>query len=154
MAKRKNESQLSMVNNYWSPAILCERPLETDFVPRTDVHTPHNILVPLRWNDPIVRLLPKSDRRVQALTDGLRADDLKWISGYVSVKEPHSPPLWWHQDWWCWDHPLSYRRMAPQIGVLCSRSRLRGSSAWQNHTIWSVVQSQAAGETIARVEQS
>jgi|SRR6266478_4508532 hypothetical protein len=32
MAKRKNESQLSMVNNYWSPAILCERPLETDFV--------------------------------------------------------------------------------------------------------------------------
>ncbi len=32
MAKRKNESQLSMVNNYWSPAILCDRPLETDFV--------------------------------------------------------------------------------------------------------------------------
>ena len=30
-----------------------------------------------------------------------------------------SPPLWWHQDWWCWDHPLTYRRMAPQIAVLC-----------------------------------
>ena len=95
------------------------RRIDPDFIPRTDVHTPHNTLVPLRWNDPIVRLLLKSDRRVQALTDGLRADDLKWISGYVSVKEPHSPPLWWHQDWWCWDHPLSYRRMAPQIGVLC-----------------------------------
>jgi hypothetical protein len=80
---------------------------------------PHNTLVPLRWNDPIVRLLLKSDRRVQGLTDVLRADDLKWISGYVSVKEPHSPPLWWHQDWWCWDHPLSYRRIAPQIAVLC-----------------------------------
>jgi hypothetical protein len=74
MAKRKNESQLSMVNNYWSPAILCDRPLETDFVrdgfvvlerfvnkvelkqdctarridpdfiPRTDVHTPPILL--------------------------------------------------------------------------------------------------------------
>jgi len=149
MAKRKNESQLSMVNNYWSPAILCDRPLETDFVrdgfvvlesfvnkvelkkivplvesiltssPELTCTRPPNTLVPLRWNDPIVRLLLKSDRRVQALTDGLRADDLKWISGYVSVKEPHSPPLWWHQDWWRWDHPLSYRRMAPQIGVLC-----------------------------------
>src|SRR3989442_11996238 len=44
---------------------------------------PHNTLAPLRWNDPIVGLLLKSDRRVQALTDVLRADDLKWISGYV-----------------------------------------------------------------------
>jgi hypothetical protein len=80
---------------------------------------PHNTPVPLRWNDPIVRLLLKSDRRVQGLTDVLRADDLKWISGYVSIKEPHSPPLWWYQDWWCWDHQLSYRRMAPQVAVLC-----------------------------------
>ena len=30
------------------------------------------------------------------------ADDLRWISGYVSAKEPRSPALWWHQDWWCW----------------------------------------------------
>jgi hypothetical protein len=66
---------------------------------------PHNTLAPLRWNDVIVRLLLTSDRRMQALTDALRAADLKWISGYVSIKEPHSPPLWWHQDWWCWDHP-------------------------------------------------
>jgi ectoine hydroxylase-related dioxygenase (phytanoyl-CoA dioxygenase family) len=38
---------------------------------------------------------------------------------YVSVKEPYRPPLWWHQDWWCWDHPVSYRQTAPQIAVLC-----------------------------------
>ena len=80
---------------------------------------PHNTLVPLRWNDAIVRMLLASRRRVRALTDVLRADDLKWISGYVSVKEPNSPPLWWHQDWWCWDHPVSYRQTAPQIAVLC-----------------------------------
>src|SRR2546426_2127064 len=124
MLKRKNESQSSMVNHNWPPAILRHRPLETDFVRDgfavlesfvnkvelkkivplvetvvTSSHElactrPHNTLAPLRWNDPIVGLLLKSDRRVQALTDVLRADDLKWISGYVSIKEPHSPPLW------------------------------------------------------------
>jgi ectoine hydroxylase-related dioxygenase (phytanoyl-CoA dioxygenase family) len=53
------------------------------------------------------------------LRAGLGAGDLKWISGYVSLKEPHSPALWWHQDWWCWDHPISYRRAAAQVAVLC-----------------------------------
>ena len=133
----------------WSPATLGDRPLETDFVRDgfavldgfvnevdlkdlvpliesilTSSHElactrPHNTLVPLRWNDPIVRLLLESALSMQALTDALRADDLKWISGYASIKEAQSPPLWWHQDWWCWDHPLSYRRMAPQVAVLC-----------------------------------
>jgi ectoine hydroxylase-related dioxygenase (phytanoyl-CoA dioxygenase family) len=79
---------------------------------------PHNTLAPLRWNDPTVRFLLKS-ARVQALKKVLCATDLKWISGYISIKEPTSPPLWWHQDWWCWDHPFSYRRMAPQVAVLC-----------------------------------
>jgi hypothetical protein len=27
------------------------------------------------------------------------ATDLRWISGYVTVKEPRTPPRWWHQDW-------------------------------------------------------
>jgi hypothetical protein len=75
---------------------------------------PYNTLLPLRWNDAIVGFLLNSGRRIQALTDALQANDLKWISGYVSVKEPHSPPLWWHQDWWCWDHPATYQPTAPQ----------------------------------------
>jgi len=138
-----------MITNNCSPAALCDRPVETSFVRDgftvlesfvnevelkqiiplvesvlTSSHElackrPHNILAPLRWNDPIVRVLLKSAIRVNALTVVLGADDLKWISGYISVKEPHSPPLWWHQDWWCWDHPLSYRRFAPQVAVLC-----------------------------------
>jgi ectoine hydroxylase-related dioxygenase (phytanoyl-CoA dioxygenase family) len=80
---------------------------------------PHNTLVPLRWNDATISLLLGSQRRVQVLIDALHAYDLKWISGYVSVKEPHSPPLWWHQDWWCWDHPATYRPAALQIALLC-----------------------------------
>jgi ectoine hydroxylase-related dioxygenase (phytanoyl-CoA dioxygenase family) len=80
---------------------------------------PHNTLVPLRWNDAAISLLLGSERRVRVLIDALHAYDLKWISGYVSVKEPHSPPLWWHQDWWCWDHPATYRPAALQIALLC-----------------------------------
>ena len=80
---------------------------------------PHNILVPLRWNDRIVELLLAPDSRQQMLAEVISAEDLKWISGYVSLKEAYSPPLWWHQDWWCWDHPMSYRRAAPQVALLC-----------------------------------
>jgi hypothetical protein len=149
MVKRKNGSQSAIGNNNWSPASLCDQHFETDFVRNgfavlegfvnevelkdlvplvesilTSSHElacrrPHNTLVPLRWNDPIVRLLLKSDARMQALTDAIRADDLKWISGYVSVKEAHSPPLWWHQDWWCWDHPATYQPPASQVALLC-----------------------------------
>jgi hypothetical protein len=149
MVKRKSGSQSAIRNNNWTPARLCDQHFETDFVRNgfavlegfvsevelkdlvplvesilTSSHElactrPHNTLVPLRWNDPIVRLLLKSDTRIQALTDALRADDLKWISGYVSVKEAHSPPLWWHQDWWCWDHPATYQPTASQVALLC-----------------------------------
>jgi hypothetical protein len=80
---------------------------------------PHNTLLPLRWNDSVVRLVLASSARVRALAEAVGAVDPKWISGYVSIKEPRSPALWWHQDWWCWDHPVSFRRPAPQIAVLC-----------------------------------
>lgn len=80
---------------------------------------PHNTLIPLRWNDPVVQQFLMSARRVQALVDALGADDLKWISGYISIKEAYSPALWWHQDWWCWDHSVSYQREAPQVATLC-----------------------------------
>jgi ectoine hydroxylase-related dioxygenase (phytanoyl-CoA dioxygenase family) len=52
---------------------------------------------------------------VAALTDG---DDLRWISGYISSKEPRTPALWWHQDWWCWHHPVSFRAAAAQVALL------------------------------------
>lgn len=80
---------------------------------------PHNTLLPLRWNDHIVQLALSSEPRLQRLRDALPGDDLKWISGYVSTKEAHSQALWWHQDWWCWDHPVSYQRAAAQVAILC-----------------------------------
>lgn len=83
------------------------------------MNRPGNDLVPLRWCDAIVGHVLGSRQRTRRLGDLLRSEDLKWLSGYVSSKAPHSPALWWHQDWWCWDHPISFRRAAVQVAVLC-----------------------------------
>ena len=80
---------------------------------------PHNTLAPLRWDDPVVARLLGSRPRLAALARAAGASDLRWISAYVSVKDPRSGPLWWHQDWWCWDHPVSYRRAPAQVALLC-----------------------------------
>ncbi|HVX92435.1 MAG TPA: phytanoyl-CoA dioxygenase family protein [Xanthobacteraceae bacterium] len=80
---------------------------------------PGNDLIPLRWNDAIVAHMLRSPRRLRRLAELLRAPDLKWLAGYVSTKPPRSGPLFWHQDWWCWDHPISFERPAAQVAVLC-----------------------------------
>lgn len=38
----------------------------------------------------------------------LGLEDVRFSSGYVISKPPASPALFWHQDWWGWDHPLSF----------------------------------------------
>ena len=79
---------------------------------------PNNTLVPMRWNDAVVGLLLGSAspmERVRSCTD---ASDLKWISGYVSVRPPRTGPLEWHQDWWCWNHAVALGASAPQVAVL------------------------------------
>ncbi len=79
---------------------------------------PHNRLVPLRWNDAAVDLVLGDARCRRALATCTGGDDLRWISAYISVKEPRTPALWWHQDWWCWSHPVTLRAAAPQVAVL------------------------------------
>jgi hypothetical protein len=79
---------------------------------------PHNTLAPLAGGDPPVdRVLSRRARR-DVLAAALRAHDLRWISGYVSVKDPRSEALEWHQDWWCWDHPVSFQLEAAQVAVM------------------------------------
>src|ERR1700730_16627382 len=100
---------------------------EVLLLPRPPCMTrPGNDLIPLRWSDAIVTRILGSKKRVQRLRDLVEAADLKWISGYVSTKAPRSPALWWHQDWWCWDHSISYRRSAAQVAVLCYLTRTNG----------------------------
>ncbi|ARQ00064.1 phytanoyl-CoA dioxygenase family protein [Pseudorhodoplanes sinuspersici] len=80
---------------------------------------PGNDLLPLRWDDAIVARCLGSPRCMALLRSVLVPRDLKWLSAYVTSKAPLSPALWWHQDWWCWDHPVSYQKVAPQVAVLC-----------------------------------
>ena len=80
---------------------------------------PGNTLAPLRWSDATVGRVLAAPGRVARLATAVAGGDLRWISGYVSSKPPGSGPLWWHQDWWCWDHPVSFRPAAPQVALLC-----------------------------------
>lgn len=94
-----------------------ERALSTPYDP--SCVRPNNTLVPLRWRDPIVELVLSSEERLNRLRKAVSARDLRWISGYVSTKDAESEALAWHQDWWCWDHPASFKAAAPQVALLC-----------------------------------
>jgi len=74
---------------------------------RPSCERPNNTLVPMRWNDNVVARVLGSEIRRNRIREVTDSTDLRWISGYLSLKEPRSPSLWWHQDWWCWDHPAS-----------------------------------------------
>lgn len=81
---------------------------------------PNNTLVPLRWNDGAVMTALTDAERIVRVTRAATGHDLRWTSGYLSLKDPRSGPLWWHQDWWCWDHPVSWWPTAPQVALICS----------------------------------
>ena len=42
----------------------------------------------------------------------------RWSSGYIISKPPHSPPLFWHQDWWGWNDPISYTNIPQQLFLM------------------------------------
>jgi len=42
----------------------------------------------------------------------------RFSSGYVISKPAEGPPLFWHQDWWGWDHPSSYRGTIQQVFLM------------------------------------
>lgn len=79
---------------------------------------PHNTLHLLRWNHLIIQNIISESSKIRRLQMATGATDMRWISGYISIKEPFSPPLWWHQDWWCWDHDISYQYETVQIALL------------------------------------
>ncbi|MFL5782524.1 MAG: phytanoyl-CoA dioxygenase family protein [Thermoleophilaceae bacterium] len=89
---------------------------------------PHNTLAPLGFADaPVTTILGSAPRRT-AVARAAGGHDLRFVSAYASVKEPRSEALWWHQDWWCWDHPVSLRAEAPQVALLCYLSDTSASA--------------------------
>ncbi len=59
------------------------------------------------YDDPGFAELVRCPAAIDAL-GSLGFPSPKWWSGFVISKPPHSPPLFWHQDWWDWNHPVSY----------------------------------------------
>mgnify|MGYP000232866786 CR=1 FL=1 len=50
-----------------------------------------------------------SQPRVVELLKAFGGTDPRWLSGYLISKPSGGPPLFWHQDWWGWDHDISYK---------------------------------------------
>ncbi|MEM7032222.1 MAG: phytanoyl-CoA dioxygenase family protein [Chloroflexota bacterium] len=42
----------------------------------------------------------------------------RWSSGFVISKPPQAPPLFWHQDWWGWNDPVSYTDKPQQLFLM------------------------------------
>ena len=47
--------------------------------------------------------------------EDLKFDDPRFSSGYLISKPPGGPPLFWHQDWWGWNDPVSYGASIQQV---------------------------------------
>lgn len=50
-----------------------------------------------------------------ALLRALGCPDPKWFMGFVIQKPPHSPGLYWHQDWWGWSDEVSFGDRPPLL---------------------------------------
>ena len=42
----------------------------------------------------------------------------RWWSAFLLSKPPHAPPLYWHQDWWAWDDPISNSPVPAQVFLM------------------------------------
>lgn len=55
---------------------------------------------------------------LRAAFERLAFPDPRFSSGYLISKPPGGPPLFWHQDWWGWDDPVSYSDEIAQVFVM------------------------------------
>lgn len=78
----------------------------------------HGSMMPLdAAREPVARRLVVSPPTLAAL-DWLGFAGTRWLSGYIISKPAFSPSLWWHQDWWAWDEPVSFARRPAQVFVM------------------------------------
>ncbi|MGI9491788.1 MAG: phytanoyl-CoA dioxygenase family protein [Geminicoccaceae bacterium] len=65
-------------------------------------------------DDPGYAALIGHPKARKAMTQ-LAFPDPRFSSGYLISKPPAGPPLFWHQDWWGWDDPMSYTDEIAQV---------------------------------------
>ncbi|MBH1938393.1 phytanoyl-CoA dioxygenase family protein [Streptomyces sp. AV19] len=93
---------------------LSERKLRSEEQGHFRRYAHHGSLIPVHVEDDPHADLLTSPALHTAFRD-LGFTDPRWISGYVITKPPRSPGLWWHQDWWAWDHDLSFAARPAQV---------------------------------------
>lgn len=74
-------------------------------------------LIGLELEPLFARLIGHRGVRAALASLGWRAP--RYMNGYIISKPPGSPALYWHQDWWGWDHPLSYQDAPPMVFAMC-----------------------------------
>ena len=106
------EDGFCVIENVLPPELLQEMRELTDrlidAVPEADNEKQRSTgsMIPIGRNPAFAKLatlLPALDAYRQ-----MGFDDVRFTSGYVISKPPHSPPLFWHFDWMGWTHPRSY----------------------------------------------
>ena len=71
----------------------------------------------MEHQDPVFSELIALPQTWQAL-HGLGFPRPRYWSGYVIAKEPHSGPLYWHQDWPFWDNPAAADPLPHQLFLM------------------------------------
>jgi len=71
----------------------------------------------MEHQDPVFSELIALPETLQAL-HGLGFPRPRYWSGFIIAKEPYSGPLYWHQDWPFWDHPVSADPLPHQMFLM------------------------------------
>ena len=66
------------------------------------------------WDDPFFSELIAWAPAMEVLRS-MGFEGTTFSTGFVISKPPHSPPLFWHQDWWGWEHSHSYTKKPQQL---------------------------------------
>ena len=142
------EDGFCVIENVLPPELLQEMRELTDrlidAVPEADNEKQRSTgsMIPIGRNPAFAKLatlLPALDAYRQ-----MGFDDVRFTSGYVISKPPHSPPLFWHFDWMGWTHPRSYdterrdavfanRVLASNVNVFCFEQTLRNRNFASAH---------------------
>ena len=69
------------------------------------------------YDDPFFAELVAYPPALDALTN-LGYPRPRWSSGFIISKPPQSPALFWHQDWWGWNDPISYTDVPQQLFLM------------------------------------
>ncbi|HLK55946.1 MAG TPA: phytanoyl-CoA dioxygenase family protein [Chthonomonadaceae bacterium] len=73
--------------------------------------------ISVAYQDPVFPRLFAWPRALEALRE-LGFDHPKWWSAFLLSKPPHAPPLYWHQDWWGWQDPVSAEVVPQQLFLM------------------------------------